>query len=96
LVRESFSQGLLCAAICAAPSVLDKAGILTGKQYTCFPGVKISEGTPEEATVVRDGNLITSRGVGTAIPFALAIIDYLQGKETADAIADKIVYAGPR
>lgn len=98
MVKESFQNGALCAAICAAPRVLDSAGILESKSYTCFPGTEdtIKTGNYIKQDVVRDANIITSRGVGTSIPFALEIIDYLLGSEIANSIASKIVYSRHR
>ena len=95
IVREAYNKGLLCAAICAAPLVLNTAGILKGKKFTCYPGIeeKIDYGTFCEDKVVCDGNIITSRGVGTAIPFALAIVEYLLGKEKSDELAAQIVFS---
>jgi protein deglycase len=94
LIRETNRRKALCAAICAAPTVLAKAGILKGVIATCFPGMEkeLSGAAFIEQPVVRDNNIITSRGVGTAIPFALENIAYLAGKETADRIAGAIVY----
>ena len=96
LVREAYKKGLLCAAICAAPLVLETAGILEGKKYTCYPSIeeKIKSGIFVKEKVVQDGNIITSRGVGTAIPFALRIVEYLVGKEKSDTLAEQIVYSG--
>lgn len=93
---KSFSeQGKLVAAICAAPSVLGQNGILGGKKATSYPGFE------EEMTgctylcdnVVVDGNIITSRGMGTAIDFALAIVAYFSDEKTAGEMAEKIMHA---
>ncbi len=69
------------AAICAAPLVLANAGLLEGKSATCFPGVLSSNKWPtislKEDAVVIDGHILTSKGPGTAMDFALAIIEYL-------------------
>lgn len=94
-VRNAYNKGLLCAAICAAPLVLEAAGILEGKKFTCYPGIeeKIDNGTFCKDKVVVDGTIITSRGVGTAIPFALAIVEYLLGKEKSDELAKQIVFS---
>jgi len=94
LVRDAYKKGLLCAAICAAPLVLETAGILEGKKFTCYPGVeeKIKSGVFVKEKVVQDSNIITSRGVGTAIPFALKIVEYLVGKEKSAKLAEQIVY----
>ena len=93
-VQDLFRKGLLCAAICAGPTVLGKAGILQGKNATCFPGheSQLTGATFVEAQVVVDGNVITSRGAGTAFPFALALTRYLTDSATAEMVASKILY----
>ena len=83
--------GKLVAAICASPAVvLQPLGILKGKKVTCYPGFEEKlEGAQFKAKrVVVDGNCITSRGPGTAAEFAVAIIQYLKGKEAAKSIHD--------
>lgn len=87
-------KGKLVSAICAAPSVLGEAGILKGKQATSYPGFedKLIGATLSEEAVVVDENIITSRGMGTAIPFALAIVEYLMDKETAEKLSASIIY----
>lgn len=71
------------AAICAAPMVLGKLGLLKGKKATCYPGFEqYLEGAEcTGALVERDGNVITGRGPGAAMDFALAVVELLQGKE---------------
>jgi protein deglycase len=93
-IQKSYRAGSLCAAICAAPVVLGKAGILAGKKVTCFPGCedRLAGGVFVDQPVVVDGNIITSRGAGTAVPFALEIISYLTDRNTADKIASSIIY----
>lgn len=95
-IQKANSEGLLCAAICAGPSVLARAGILEGVNVTCYPGVEkeLSGARFQETAVVRDKNIITSRGVGTAIPFALELISYLTSKEVSSRIAKSIVFNG--
>ncbi|MGM9632626.1 MAG: DJ-1 family glyoxalase III [Eubacteriales bacterium] len=80
--------GLLCS-ICAAPLVAGRLGLLKGKKVTVFPGFEheLCGAEVVEARVVRDGNIITARGMGCAEEFALAIVEALDGKEKADAIA---------
>ena len=94
LLREFHAAGKLTAAICAAPTVLAKAGLLEGRRATCYPGLegRLTGATPSTESVVEDGTVITSRGVGTAIPFALALVAYLDSRERADALAKAIVY----
>lgn len=94
LLKEFNAAGKLTAAICAAPTVLAKAGLLEGKRAICYPGLegKLTGATPETEPVVVDGTVITSRGVGTAIDFALAMVAYLDSDERAEALAESIVY----
>ncbi|MCR5160910.1 MAG: DJ-1/PfpI family protein [Lachnospiraceae bacterium] len=86
--------GKRIAAICAAPSVLGALGLLEGERAVCYPGMEdkllgAETGTEE---VVCSGQFTTSRGVGTAIPFALALTAQLKGQEEADRIAKSIVF----
>jgi len=94
LVRETHRRKALCAAICAAPMVLGKAGILRGFQATCYPGNEndLTGAIILEKPVVRDRNVITSRGAGTAIPFALEIITYLTDAKTAEQVKSAILF----
>ena len=83
------------AAICAAPLVLGHAGVLKGKKATCYPGFEKELDGAEALTdsVVVDKNIITSRGAGTAMLFALKLIKELKGKELASKIAEKLLYS---
>ncbi len=94
LVLKQYEAGRYVAAICAAPTALGKFGILKDKKAICYPGMENELYCKEVVmeSVVKDGNVITSRGLGTAIPFGLALIECLKGKECADEIAKKIVY----
>lgn len=94
LLERHYEGGRWTAAICAAPSVLAKLGFLAGRKCTSYPGAldDYPTGPYLEDPVVIDGHVITSRGVGTAIPFALTLITCLMGKEKADQIAASIVY----
>jgi len=82
------------AAICAAPTVFGKAGILDGKVATCYPGLEkdLIGAKVSEDSVCHDGNIITSRGVGTAIDFALEIVKTFKGQDVANKLAKAIVY----
>lgn len=94
VIKDYANAEKLVAAICAAPSVLGRAGLLKGKQATSYPGFEeqlIGASYCTDA-VVRDGNIITSRGMGTAIPFALELTAYLQGCEKAGKIKESILY----
>jgi 4-methyl-5(b-hydroxyethyl)-thiazole monophosphate biosynthesis len=78
------------AAICAAPKVLANAGLLSGKHATGFPGVLdkmgLADVTLQQDAVVQDGKVITSKGPGTAMDFALTLIENLAGKEVRDNV----------
>jgi len=88
LLKEMSETGRYTAAICAAPRVLANAGLLEGKSATSFPGIldAIEGVNYSEEPVVQDGRLITSRGPGTAMDFALTLIENLAGKEKRDEV----------
>lgn len=93
-LREFYEAGKLVGAICAAPSIFGHMGILKGKKACIYPGM---EAELEGAEVVYDkvvkaDNVITSRGMGTAIAFGLEIIANLLDKKSADDLGEKIVY----
>ena len=92
-VRFAWENGKLTAAICAGPTVLADLGITSGKNATCYPGCEDQMGSAHmvEAAAVTDGNLITGTSAGCAIPFGLALIEAIKGKEEADRIAAQIV-----
>lgn len=93
LIRDFYLKGKLTGAICAAPYVLAGAGILEGKKATSYPSYsgKLGGAIYQEKTVVEDGKIITSRGPGTAVYFALAIIERLIGREKADAVKESML-----
>jgi len=89
LLKE-FKANKIVGAMCAAPFVLKKAGVL-GSDYTCYPGAKDEINHPgyrDDVKVVTDGNIMTSRGPGTAVCFGLAIVERLVGKENMQAVKD--------
>lgn len=88
-VREFMLAGKVVASICAGPTVLQDAGVLAGKTYTSNPGSReeLTAGIWVDQPVARDGNLITSQAPGTAFAFALALIEALAGRETAQKVA---------
>lgn len=98
IVQESLMKqnqnGKWIGAICAAPGVLGEAGLLKGKEAVCYPSFeeKLLEAKVCFDPVKVDGNIITSRGMGTAIDFGLAIIEQLLSKEKAEEIGNNIVY----
>lgn len=91
-VTAMATAGKLVAAICAAPTVLDACGVLAGRRATSHPNHAAEMRTCRyvETAVVRDGNFITSRGAGTAIEFAAALVTELVGTDAARDILAKI------
>ena len=90
LLQEMDTQDKGIAAICAAPYALNKAGVLK-YNYTCYPSVEKEireEGYTALSNIVTDGNVMTSRGPGTALCFALAIVEKIKDKETAKALKE--------
>ncbi len=81
------------AAICAGPTVLADLGITDGKNTTCYPGCEEQMGSAniQNHAAVTDGKLITGTSAGCAIPFGLALITALKGRDTAERIAQQIV-----
>ncbi len=94
LLKTFHSSGKKLSAICAAPSVLGSKGLLQGKEATCFPGFEESlvGAKVKNKAVVMDGSIITSKGMGTAIDFSLALIRSLASEEEAANIASSIQY----
>ena len=88
LMRSMINGSLVCA-ICAAPSILGICGYLKHKKATCYPGFEeyLDGATFTNERVVRDGNIITAKGMGCASEFALCIVEALLGKEKAEEIA---------
>lgn len=94
LLRTMADSEKFTAAICAAPKVLANAGLLEGRKATSFPGFLDKMHLPgvsySEEPVVQDGRVVTSRGPGTAMDFALHLIELLSGRETRDAVETKL------
>jgi 4-methyl-5(b-hydroxyethyl)-thiazole monophosphate biosynthesis len=95
-VRRFHREGKMVAAICAAPSILAELGLLRGVRSTCNPSVEkilIENGADlVKEDAVTTGNIITSRAMGTAVPFALAIMEHYLGKEKADELGRNILF----
>ena len=94
LLKKADKEQKGIAAICAAPSVLGDLGLLAGKKAVCYPGFEESLAGAEVLMepVVTDGNITTSRGMGTAIAFALELTARLVGREQADQIGKSIIF----
>ena len=96
-IRASYENGKYIAAICAAPGIFAHMGLLQGRKACIYPGMEdelYQNGAAvcADSKVMKSGTIITSRGLGTAIPFALEIVAALLGQEKADALARSIVY----
>ncbi len=93
LVQQMAANGRYVSAICAAPAVLATAGLLEGKRATSFPGAldPFANVSRQTQAVVEDGKLITSRGPGTAMDFALTLLERLTGKAKRDEVEKALV-----
>lgn len=94
LLESFYIKGGRIAAICAAPTVLAALGFLKGRKATAYPSCMgdLEGAVLSEEKVVVDGNVTTSRGLGTAIDFGLSLIGQLLGEEKAAEIAESVVY----
>ncbi len=94
IVAESAKKGILIGAICAAPSLLGKLGLLDGKKAVCYPGFEpeLVGATYVDAPVVVDGKLVTSKAAGSVYDFAFALLT-AAGKD-AQAVSDGVFYRG--
>lgn len=93
-VDDFYQKGKYIGAICAAPSVFGHRGILKGRKACCYPGFEshLEGAEVTESSVEMDGNVVTSRGMGTAIDFGLTIAGLFVDKEQVDALAKGIIH----
>lgn len=92
-LRIASKKGAYIAAICAAPFILGKRGLLSGKNATCYPGFEdelAGASIINDSGVVVDGNIITARGMGVAQKFGLTLVSILRGNEIAEKINKSI------
>ena len=91
-LRAAARNGAYLCAICAAPMVLGKRGYLQGKRAVCYPGFEeyLEGAVVTDARVECDGKVITSKGMGAALEFGLALVEALRGKEKAEQIAGAV------
>lgn len=93
-LKFGWENGKYVAAICAGPTVLADLGITDGLKATCYPGQEQNMGSAivdVNAACVVSGKLITGASAGCAVPFGLALVEALKGRETAEKIKDQIV-----
>lgn len=92
-LRSASRKGAYLAAICAAPMVLGKRGLLEEKSAVCFPGFEehlVGAKVNAEKTVVRDGNIITAKGMGAAFDFGLELVRCFKNDGTAEKIKESV------
>ena len=94
LVTDAANRNAYVAAICAAPTVLGKLGLLEGRRAVCYPGLegKLTGALSSSERVCIDGNFITSRGPGTTAEFALTLLEILKDRQTADALREGMLW----
>lgn len=92
-IEAAMEKDAYIAAICAAPMVLGKRGLLDGKLATCYPGFEkyLTGAECHGVAVAVDGNIITSNGMGSALDFALQLVAVLKGEAESDRIADAVM-----
>jgi protein deglycase len=94
ILKELKNSDERIAAICAAPSILGKMGMLEGIEATCYPGFEkyLKGAVVSRKDVVTDEKITTSKGPGTAIPFALELVRLIKGEDEATSLADAMQY----
>ncbi len=98
LIVRAVEKGVPVAAICAAPTILGGLGLLEGRRAVCYPGCEdllVGAHFQEDEAVTVDGEIITSRAAGTAIDFALRLVERLRGWKEAEKIREQIHYVPP-
>jgi protein deglycase len=90
-IKQVAAAGKLVAAVCAAPTALEAAGLLQGKRATSYPGNALPSAIYVEEPVVEDGNIVTSRGPGTTMAFALKLVERLSGPAAAKTTAERLL-----
>ncbi|MBO5879127.1 MAG: DJ-1/PfpI family protein [Clostridia bacterium] len=93
LINATLKNGGRIAAICAAPLILGKRGLLNGKEAICYPGFEneLIGAKISERSVVTDGNITTAKGMGVALAFSKELTSLILGKEEADKISKAIM-----
>lgn len=91
-LRRQKADGRLVCAICAAPTVLEAAGVLEDEDVTCYPSCTSEMGRPvQQVPVVADGLVITGQGPGAATLFSLVVLAHLEGERAAHAVANGMI-----
>lgn len=93
IIQSFFKENKIIGAICAAPTILGRLGLLEGKHYTCFTSMNEDfKGTYVDSYTATDGNLVTGRSAAASIDFAFALMEKVADKETADQVKKDIYY----
>ena len=98
LVREAAKRGIPLAAICAAPTLLGRWGLLEGRRAVCYPGMEgeltgaVAADSPSQVVVDGPARLVTGQAAGSAFAFGLALVEYLAGRERAEEVRAAICY----
>ena len=92
-IADAVKNDAYICAICAAPMILGKLGLVRGKNAVCYPGFEmyLDGATIPDKKAVRDGKIITAKGMGAAIEFGLAIVAALKDEKTADSLAEATI-----
>ncbi len=92
IIRSIHGRKGIVAALCAAPIVLAEAGVIDEKNVTCYPGFEKELGGASYSPkpVIVDGNIVTGKGPGCAIPFALKLVEILSGEERARGLKNQM------
>ena len=97
LVRQAAAQEIWVAAICAAPTLLGKWGLLEGREAVCYPGLEDKLAGARlrmDLSAVKDGKIITGRAAGSAFDFGLLLVEVLAGRDKAQEVRRSAVYQG--
>ena len=94
LIDYAYKNNIYISAICAAPSIIGKKGLLNGKKATCFPGFEefLKGAIVVSDKVVTDGKIITAKGAGAASDFGFEMVSLLKDKELAEELKGKMQY----
>lgn len=94
LIRIQSEKGSTIAAICAAPSILGKMGLLKGKEAICYPGFEnyLAGASISKDTMAQSGTVFTAKGPGVAIDFALRLVEELKGSDVATQVREGLIY----
>ncbi|GAB6108841.1 DJ-1 family glyoxalase III [Fusibacter bizertensis] len=95
LLEQAYESEIHLAAICAAPTVLSKHGLLKGRRVTCYPGFEseLHDFIHVDENVVQDGELITGKGAGVAMDFALKLVEILKGHKTREQLSKTLIHS---